>query len=58
MNFGKRRRGPLGKTPITEERQGSEALGRNERDVPLPGKLSLLRQKLSPKAKQEPKFRF
>ena len=46
------------KTPITEERQGSEALGRNERDVPLPGKLSLLRQKLSPKAKQEPKFRF
>jgi len=48
----------LEKTPITEERQGSEALGRKERDVPLPGKLSLLRQKLSPKAKQEPKFRF
>ena len=46
------------KAPITEAWQGSEALGRSERDVPLPGKLSLLRQKLSQKAKPEPKFRF
>ncbi len=30
----------------------------SERDVPLPGKLSRLRQKLGQKAKQEPKFRF
>ena len=45
------------KTPTTEERKWSEAL-RSERDVPLPGTLSLLRQKLGQKAKQEPKFRF
>ena len=45
------------KTPTTEKRKWSEAL-RSERDVPLPGALSLLRQKLGQKAKQEPKFRF
>ena len=45
------------KTPTTEERQWSGAL-RSEREVPLPGTLSLLRQKLGQKAKQEPKFRF
>ena len=47
------------KTPTTEERKWSvEPLLRSEREVPLPGKLSLLRQKLGQKAKQEPKFRF
>ena len=46
------------KTPTTEKRWWSEALPGSERDVPLPGRLSLLRQKLGQKAKQEPKFRF
>ena len=47
------------KTPTTEERKWSaEPLTNSAREVPLPGKLSLLRQKLGQKAKQEPKFRF
>jgi hypothetical protein len=46
----------LEKTPTTEERKWSaEPLTNSAREVPLPGKLSLLRQKLGQKAKQEPK---
>lgn len=43
--------------PTTEEREWIEAL-ENQSQERLPEKLSLLRQKLSQKAKQEPKFRF
>jgi hypothetical protein len=43
----------------TEERKWSaEPLTNSVHEVPLPGKLSLRRQKLGQKAKQEPKFRF
>jgi len=47
----------LEKNPTTEERRG-EPTPESECAVPLPGSLSLLRQKLGHKAKQEPKFRF
>ena len=44
--------------PGTEQRQHIEALKKQASGDGLPDKLSLLRQKLSQKAKQEPKFRF
>ena len=44
--------------PITEQRLHIEALNKQASRDGLPDKLSLLRQKLNQKAKQEPKFRF
>ena len=47
------------KTPTTEERERSaEPLMSSAREALLPGKLSLLRQRLGQKAKQEPQFWF
>lgn len=43
---------------ITEEREKKSPTQELGKKVPLPGKLSDLRQKLGRKAKQEPKFRF
>src|SRR5271166_4122717 len=48
----------LDENPITEEWELIEALRKQASGDGLPDKLSLLRQKLSQKAKQEPKFRF
>ena len=44
--------------PATEQRLHIEALKKQASGDGLPDKLSLLRQKLNQKAKQEPKFRF
>ncbi len=44
--------------PTTEQRLHIEALKEQASGDGLPDKLFLLRQKLSQKAKQEPKFRF
>ena len=44
--------------PATEQRLRIEALKKQVSGDGLPDKLSLLRQKLNQKAKQEPKFRF
>ena len=65
------RRGPTGNTaavrgkenrldenPTTEQREHIEALKEQVSGDGLPEKVFLLRQKLSQKAKQEPKFRF
>jgi RNA-directed DNA polymerase len=48
----------LEEIPNTEEWELIEALEKQASGDGLPDKLSLLRQKLSQKAKQEPKFRF
>jgi RNA-directed DNA polymerase len=48
----------LKETSTTEKREHIEALSPKTGGDGLPDKLSLLRQKLSQKAKQEPKFRF
>jgi len=48
----------LEESPTTGQPTGAEVAPETGRERPLPEKLSLLRQKLSQKAKQEPKFRF
>jgi retron-type reverse transcriptase len=48
----------LEEIPATEQRLHSEALKKQVSGDGRPDKLSLLRQKLNQKAKQEPKFRF
>ena len=53
----RRKESRLKETSTTEQREHIEASSKAGGDG-LPTKLSWLRQKLSQKAKQEPKFRF
>ena len=46
------------KIPLRKNRNGSWSAPETGPEVGMPEKLSQLRQKLSQKAKQEPKFRF
>jgi RNA-directed DNA polymerase len=55
---GRGKESRLDENPITEEWELIEALNKQASGDGLPEKLSLLRQKLSQKAKQEPTFRF
>ncbi len=48
----------MDENPTTGQPTATGGLPETERERPLPGKLSQLRQKLGQKAKQEPKFRF
>ena len=48
----------MDENPITEEGEHIEALKEQASGDGPPDKLSLLRQKLNQKAKQEPKLRF
>ena len=48
----------MDKSPTTEELKPAGAASRGERRRVAKGKVSLLRHKLSEKAKAEPKFRF
>jgi RNA-directed DNA polymerase len=48
----------LEEIPTTEEAKVEGAQPKGEREIKTSGKVSLLRQKLSQKAKAEPKFRF
>ena len=54
----RRKENRLEEIPTTEQWLHIEALNKQASGDGLPDKLSLLRQKLSQKAKQEPKFRF
>src|SRR5665811_1671974 len=54
----RRKENRLEEIPTTEQWEGIEGLNNQAKRDELPDKLSLLRQRLSQKAKQEPKFRF